>query len=577
MIKSGKKLSCLLLMILFLLCTAQASNAFTIIENFVKDGVDADPQEVRNIFNTVNQLKGKEKKKALKSLRSFKIIKPFQTDPKNIQIEIDNSSALVGTASDVQLPITNSGFLMSVQEAIDQWNNVETADINFLPLKLTTNMIDPEDGHNVITARVDTPFEGTPDSGSYTVVQNIAKTDKVVFMGIPRIVKPGTILDTDIIYDPSNNPCLAVFTSVGTLKVGGDTSDAVVENGEGGADVILAEKTCDFKISFADVTDIAMRATGRLLGLETSNNVCSTTSDTARIMVRYKIITDDEIGISNIYPNKAKLNNHGSVSGTVFLKDNNVRGAHVVIEDKDTGEPIASAITDINGSFDISAIPEGIYNVYAEPIDGPFRRNEFSNVFARNADLNFTTGLVKDVSVQKDKKAIVKIQVKETSGSAFNINPKVFDLFTEAEVEAKGGNPVSPLTIMPGQTINDVEFWGINLDNNFGTLTISGEGVTISNVRNTSVRISDEVECQPCEDPEPGEDGVPCLRDDSCPADEELVKQADEFPGLLVNITASPDASLGPRNIIFTADKFTEDNPNFGLRDQITGGLIVGE
>jgi hypothetical protein len=514
-------------------------------------------------------------------------VKAFQAKPKEIQFEIDNSTLLVKSTGDVQLPITSSAFYNAVQESIDLWNGVEFADMKILSPKFTTSMMNPNDGLNLISAKTDIPpegFSGGALGSRVFTVTSIAKTNSVVFNGETIMVKPGTLLDVDTIFDPSNNPCSVFFTTTGDIKIGGDPQAPI---GEGGVDNILAEKTCDNKVSGNDVTNSATIALGRLLGLDTSALVSSATAEVGLNMLRYALTPDDEIGLANIYPKVSKLKERGKFSGKVTLNKSPVLGAHVVLENKDTGEVTAGTITDINGSFEIINIPQGDYIAYAEPLDGAIRAKKFDpqSFFPRNADLNFTTGVAdKVVSINAGKETRVIIPVRETTGSAFNINPKMFSLFTTKEVDDIGGHAVSPISISPGETITDLEFWGINLDDGFGTLTVSGEGCTVNNVANKSVRISDERECADCEDPvdeEPADgipDGPPCNRNlELCSASQEVVKQADELPGITADITCAADALPGPRNIIYTADKLDAENPNFGLRDQISGGLIVRE
>lgn len=57
----------------------------------------------------------------------------------------------------------------------------------------------------------------------------------------------------------------------------------------------------------------------------------------------------------------------GDISGTVYLPDMKtpVRGVDVFLRDKETGEKIASAVTDARGNYTLKNVPEGNYYVYA--------------------------------------------------------------------------------------------------------------------------------------------------------------------------------------------------------------------
>ncbi len=577
-------------------------SAYTIITDLVIDGNTVDA-ETLEIIRTGKKNKPSSATPQSSSSGSIaqpvkitkpQIIKAFQADPKNINFEIDNSTLLVRSKEDAQAPIESADFYNAVLDAINLWNDVEIADIKINPPKFTTVKVNAEDGVNLISARAEVTPEGFSDngfSGRALTITTIAKTNNIVFEGKKIMVKPGTILDSDTIFEPGNDPCITFYTTAGDLKTGGIPN---APTAAGGANPILAFNTCMDGLSGNEITSSTVIALGQLLGLDSSAILSSANVEVAINMNRYKLTSDDEIGLANIYPNKTKLNELGTISGKIKIKNRPLLGGHVVLENKDTGIVTVGTVTDINGDFKIIAVPPAIYTVYIEPIDGGIRPNKFDpqSFFTRNADQNFTTTvLTNTVEIKAGKETRILATVKEGIGSAFNINPKMASLFTTKEVEDIGGHSISPIAILPGQTASGVEFWGINIDKDFGTLTISGEGCTVSNVKNKSIRISDNHECEECKE---DTDDHKCNRNkELCPQSKqvtdpktkavstvlthEVTKQADELPGLSVDISCSSDAIPGPRNIIFTADKLDPENPNFGLRDQITGGLIVRE
>lgn len=564
------------------------SSAFTRVADFVINGAQVDAAGLETIRN--NRKRSFSKEETLSNKKKSKtpkptVIKAFQANSKEVQFEVDNSTLLVKSQGDAQAPISSSAFYDAVLEAVDLWNGVEIASVMVLPPRFTTAKMNPKDGLNLISARTNVAPEGLPEnsvSGRAFTVTTIAKTNSVVFNGKTLMVKPGTILDVDTVFDPKNNTCEVFFTTVGDITIGGDPNATI---GEGGADPILAEKTCENQLSGSDITNSSVLAISKLLGLDTSGLTSSATAEVGINMMRYALTSDDEIGLANIYPNPTALKERGKISGKVTLKNSPILGAHVVLQNSETGEATVSTITDINGEFEIVGVPVADYIVYAEPLDGAIRAKKFDgqSFFARNSDTNFTTGISdKLVSIKAGKTSRVIITARESTGSAFNINPKMVFLFTLQEVDDIGGHARAPIQISPGET-QSVEFWGVNLDNGFGTLTVSGEGCTVTNVANKSVRISNSVDCADCEDPtdEDGDgqpDAPPCNRNaELCPLTQEVIKQADELPGIEADITCTADALPGPRNIIYTADKLDPENPNFGLRDQVSGGLIVRE
>ncbi|MBI3589978.1 MAG: hypothetical protein HY094_01200 [Candidatus Melainabacteria bacterium] len=561
------------MVVVCLLClTPTNSYAFTRIVDLVFDGMSVEPDKLQEVLSTIKKNKIKNKKiKNLKKLKPDKlfVITAKRSNPKNIQLEIDTSEVVVKSNSDIQAPISNQGFLDAVSEAISLWGNVNIADISFAPLKFASGQADPNDGRNIITFRGIKAPEGVAAGSNVVTIVNYARTDTVQFMNKLIMVKPGTILDADIVYDPTNDPCLALETTTGDFKIGGENVSAA----EGGVDPQADLSSCQ-AVSGGDITDIAVQGIASVLGLESSAIVSAANTHVAQIMERYALTNDDKISVANLYPAIENLKDRGTIKGKVLLNKKPVRGAHVVLEDTMTGEPVTSAVTTISGNFIIKAIPAGTYTAYAEPLDGPIRKNALMlNFFTFTPDLNFTTGVnPTPVTISSQKTTSLNIEVKELSASAFNINVQTSAL-NETDINAAGGAALAPIRIMPGETLTNVQFWGDNISTDFGTLSISGPGVTLSNIKNASIPVSPFVRCSNCEDTPT----TMCKRDSRCPDTQEITAEPDQIPGLTADITCDPATAPGPRNIIFTGDQVDMTHPSFGLRDQITGGLVITE
>lgn len=555
------------------------SNAFVKVSDLVFDGMSVDPDELENTLETIEINKKKNKKKeALGSKKrlpaKLEVVEAKLSKPKEIQLEIDTSEVVVKTGKDIQAPISNTSFLMALQEAITLWDSVDIADVEFLPVKFGSGQPDAEDGKFVVTFRAtgEKALEDIPEGTPVFTVLTYARTKNPVFMGKPIMAKAGTILDADIIFDPSNDPCLALHTTEGDFMIGGDD----VPTSDGGIDPDADLSNCEF-VRAGDITDLAVRSIAHLLGLENSPIASAATAPVAQIMTRYALTNDDRIGLANIYPLKTALTNFGGIFGKVTLNKKPVVGAHIVLEDSISGEPVTSTISDLKGKFKIDFVPAGTYNVYIEPLDGPGRKAAFPlNFFAFNSKTNFITKVLDEpVTITAGKKTNLKnIEVEEISASSFNIN-YLTTVLTEEDVNGTGGSFILPIRIMPGETLTDIPLWGSNINPAFGTLSISGTGLTISNVKeNKSIPISPFFTCADCTDtPE-----TMCNRDPRCdPNTQEIDKEPDEIPGIVADITCDPNTPPGPRNIIFTGDILEPTNPSFGLRDQITGGIIVTE
>ena len=563
---------------LILILMVYPAKAFVKITDLVFDGMSVDPTELSEILETIkqnkktnlkNELLGKKKRLPTK----LTIIEAKQKDPKNIQIEIDTSGVVVKTEEDIQAPISNINFLNAIQDAINLWKNVDVADIDFLPLKFGSGQPNPDDGKNIITFRAtgQTELEGIPENSSAFTIITYAKTNNIIFMNKPIMVKPGTILDADIIFDPSNDPCLALHTTTGDFKTGGDEAPIA----DGGIDPDADLSMCDFPHS-GDITDLAVSSIAHLLGLESSPVASSANSSVAQIMTRYSLTNDDRISLANLYPKKEALINFGRVIGKVTLNKKPVTGTHVVLQDSASGEPVTSTISNLNGKFEIKYVPAGTYTVYIEPLDGPIRKNSLNlNFFGFNSQINFVTRLLESTITVSAKKTtnLKNIEVQELSASSFNINYNTAVL-TEEDINESGGSFILPIRIMQGEILTDVPFWGSNINPSFGTLSISGQGLSVTNVReNKSIPISPFFTCTQCDDTPTSM----CNRDPRCDPALAIDVEPDEIPGILVDITCDPGTPFGPRNIIFTGDVLETTNPSFGLRDQITGGIIVTE
>ena len=550
----------------------RSSHGFTRIVDLVFNGASVDPDNLNEVLNEIKENKKKNKKisnpKKQKPTKLL-IIHAKQKDPQNIKVEVDTSEVVVKNEGDIQAPISNPGFLDAVTEAVQLWDDVDIADVMFAPIKFASGQADPEDGKNVITFRAVEAPEGAAEGASYISIVTYARTNIVNFMNKLIMVKPGTILDADVIYDPTNNPCLALSSTIGDFQTGGDD----VPTNEGGVDSNADISTCA-AITGGDITEIAVQGVGAILGLDSSAIASAATSLVALIRERYSLTNDDEIGLANIYPNKDNLTNHGAISGKVLLNKKPVRGAHVVFEDTTTGEPVAGTITNILGRFEIRALPAGTYNVYAEPLDGPIRKNALiRNFFGFTSDLNFTTSVLPNpVTISANQRTKVIINVQEISASAFNIN-YLTAVLTEDDVNKTGGAFILPIRIMPGETLTDIQFWGSNISDSFGTLTVSGPGITVSNVMDASIPISPFFKCEECEDTA----DTMCARDPRCAPTEEITDEPDQIQGITADITCDATVLPGPRNIIFTGNQIDPEHPSFGLRDQITGGLTVYE
>ncbi len=145
----------------------------------------------------------------------------------------------------------------------------------------------------------------------------------------------------------------------------------------------------DLRAGTYDIQNVATHEVGHLAGLDHTGVYGATLVPFAfEQETRLRSISNDErAAVESIYPGPGAPG--GRILGRVLFDGGGaVRGAHVVATDAATGEPRASAVTNANGDFALSALPGGSYWVLVEPLDGP---TADANLQLDGIDADFTT------------------------------------------------------------------------------------------------------------------------------------------------------------------------------------------
>jgi predicted Zn-dependent protease len=159
---------------------------------------------------------------------------------------------------------------------------------------------------------------------------------------------------------------------------------------------------------------------GHLLGLDHSGDLSS-------VMYPYvgkrnsPLSPDDIHGITALYPSAASAATTATMEGSVLTASGPVFGAHVVAVDTN-GSPVATALTDADGVYELRGLPAGSYRIYTEPLDGPVEGRNLSGIYI-NASKNFRTSF-RSANVNVAPASMTRGVDLRVDGTAPLLNPK---------------------------------------------------------------------------------------------------------------------------------------------------------
>ena len=222
------------------------------------------------------------------------------------------------------LPSTgNRGEFLAVHAGFEAWEEIEDSAITFSYGGTTETHIAAVDYTNVISFQDDS-YDFGSDTLAVTLV--FSRPD----------IQGRQIVDADILFNP--NGIFSMDGAPGTT----------------------------------DLESVAVHEVGHLLGLDHTAIVSATMNPQAGSGVTFFRVlqTDDRIGCSVLYPTPEFSRSTGELAGRVLLDGAGVYGAHVVALDE-AGRAVTSALSAKDGSYRISGLSPGSYNLYAEPLDEP--------------------------------------------------------------------------------------------------------------------------------------------------------------------------------------------------------------
>lgn len=128
-----------------------------------------------------------------------------------------------------------------------------------------------------------------------------------------------------------------------------------------------------------DIQTIATHEVGHLLGLDHSglaSAVMYPFGDTGLSGSRV-LSLDDEAGIAFLYPASNFGQLTGALSGTISLGGSGIFAAHVIAIDANTGNAVIDGLTAPDGTYKLAGVPPGSYNVFVQPLAGPYTIDDF--------------------------------------------------------------------------------------------------------------------------------------------------------------------------------------------------------
>jgi hypothetical protein len=131
--------------------------------------------------------------------------------------------------------------------------------------------------------------------------------------------------------------------------------------------------------------------------------------------------SDDRVAISSIYPKPEPVLRGATLKGRVTNDGGGIFAAQVVAV-SETGEPVATGLTNAQGDFVIEGVPAGRYRLYVEPLDGPVDVRNLSGVWQSAKSTSFPTKFA-DGSVDVRAGMIYGNLSLSTNGSS-RLNPR---------------------------------------------------------------------------------------------------------------------------------------------------------
>ena len=308
-----------------------------------------------------------------------------------------------------------------------------------------------------------------------------------------NFVNGGTTSVTSVGTDGIN---LVTFANTATnvAAVGGATAIAVISFSTTTGTISEADILFNPATSFSttgsateqDVESVALHEGGHSVGQNHSPHTHATMfpfGAAGRTNLR-TLSEDDRAGLRTLYPGATGAL-FGTVTGLVQRSPTQpVFGAHVALQNAITGQATTGGVTFADGTFTIEGVLPGVYNVYVEPLDGPFPAGSLGGGIwnSANFDTTFRTtvvgGTATPLVIGVTLGATKNVGVITVGGPAPTLNVTAAGLSNSPNGFSSLGGISAPLTppytqffVVAGPGLNTLPDSAFSLDGPFCSIT----------------------------------------------------------------------------------------------------------
>ncbi len=211
---------------------------------------------------------------------------------------------------------------------------------------------------------------------------------------------------------------------------------------------------------------------GHLLGLDHSAVISAVMYPYVAKGGSTTLDSDDRIAIAGIYPKGDPAATGNTIKGQVVGNDGAIFAAQVVAINE-SGEPVATDLTNASGQFTLQGLPTGNYRIYAEPLDGPVNVANLSGVWRDARVVSFPTRFARTSAIHVEGGRIYGNVDVNSTGAPVTLNPRWIGAFPDGSTDVTLSSTL--VILKPGQT-TALAVGGDGFTSGMTTFTILNQG-----------------------------------------------------------------------------------------------------